>query len=184
VTYDPGLKRLEQALANLDADKKLPPNWRARVLVETKPKRSRWRTRIWGFAALAAAAAAWFISRSDRDRPFSPQFAVIVHPVSGGRGTSASLGDTLEVSVADAPHLAIWVYRNDELMLACPGGAGCTSSDRRLGVKLKLQAVGDYAVVALFAKQRIPDPQGKRDPDMARVESSGVLVREHAMIVH
>ena len=44
---------------------------------------------------------------------------------------------------------AVWVYRNDELVAACPGGAGCRFVGDATIADVELRSIGNYLIVGL-----------------------------------
>jgi hypothetical protein len=185
---DPALRRIEEALASLDTAKRPPPGWQAGVLAATRSPRPRWRPRAVSMAAAALAVIAILVFVLQRTRPDATQLSlnIIVHPgPMNQRGQPAGLGDTLEASASGAPHLAIWIYRNEtELVVACPGGSSCVETDGRLRASVPLDAVGTYSVVALSSEGHLPAPQGKLDEDVAAAARRGATNRTESRTVN
>jgi len=184
--------RIEAALCNLGADQRPPLGWQARVLASA-PRPSVWR-RWWagraaaftGALAAAAVLALVVIWRPWRPDAASPELAVLVDRQGGAtRGGAAHVGDVLRVSARHGPgHRAIWIYRGDEPLLACPGGPGCSDADGALAAEIPIDLVGTYTVVALWSASPIAAPAGTRDEALAAAERGGAGRRVESIVVN
>jgi hypothetical protein len=185
---DPALRRIEEALARLDAAKRPPRDWQSRVLAATRSPRPTWRPRAVALAAASLGVIVILLLVLQRTRPERSHLSlrIVVHlgPMKQ-RGQQAGLGDTLEASASGAPRLAIWIYRNEiELVVACPGGSSCVETDGRMRATMPLDAVGRYSIVALSSDVPLPAPQGKLDNDVAAATRRGATYRTESRTVH
>jgi hypothetical protein len=177
------IRRIEEAIAELGAEYEPPAGWEARVLAATGVRKRRW----WWLAGPAvAAAAAAAVAVAVWPRPHDLRLAVDVEAGGGPvRGSSARVGDVLHVRVTDgAGHRALWVYRDDALVVACPGAPGCRSTGDALGVDLALDSIGKYVVVALSSSAALPVPAGAYDDDVASALRAGATKQDQAVTVH
>ena len=123
-------------------------------------RRTRYYAMIGAAVALAAAVAlVWQLKR-----PAPPQVAqlgvtlTLEQGATKMRGQPAHVGDRVHVKAVGQ----LWVYRGDhELLLACPGGAGCRSG----GADLDLKVMGTYQFVSLAPTTVVP--HGDFDTDVA-----------------
>jgi Putative zinc-finger len=147
------------------------------------PARTRSRpVRRWMVAAAAVAIAAavtlvWWVRR-----PLAPTVLAVVVRVEHGatqmRGTSAHIGDTIHArATGGAGQRAVWIYRDDtQLLLACPGAAGCRDGDGAMAADLVVRAVGTYSIVTISATS-LSTPTGSLDADVAAARGAGALTR-------
>jgi hypothetical protein len=168
------IARIEAALARLGAEHKPPVGWEARVLAAvTKPKPKPW----WWFAfpvvALAVIALVVCFPRSPADQ--SLQLALDIE--KGGvvvRGTSAHVGDIVHATATGGGHhRAVWVYRDDHLVVACPGAPQCRRDGEATIADIVLDSTGEYTIVALTSKSPVPAPTGGFDQDVSSAISAG-----------
>lgn len=172
---DPALERIESALTALGAEHVPPIGWEARVLASTAPPR---RTRWWIWAAplgvAAAVVVAFLLVRPDSPRPL--ELAVSVE--QGGalvRGANAHVGDSIVASASGGGRQhAVWIYRDDRLVLACGNARPC---------RLVLATPGDYTVVALAADGEIAAPRGRLDDDVATAARAGTAYQMEPLAV-
>jgi hypothetical protein len=185
MTDSPTMRRVERALADLDADKRPRADWQKRVLAATRIPR-RPIVSSWSVTVLAAAAVliVWLVVNRPRSAPSVLAVATAIQPpATKTRGHSANIGDLLKAAVAGGPHLALWIYRGDELVLACPGTSQCAERDKMVEATLELKTIGKYSVVALSSAKPIPPPQGVMDSDVATALDSGAERRIEETIV-
>jgi hypothetical protein len=131
------------------------------------PQRRLRYAMIGSAVALAAAVAlVWSFHK-----PAPPQIAMVgvKLTVEKGaatmRGSSAHVGDRVHAQ-ATGP---LWIYRGDhELVLACPGGAGCRAD----GADLDITAMGTYQFVSLGPTTIVP--HGDFDTDVAAAATANV----------
>jgi hypothetical protein len=178
------IARIEAALTHLGEEHEPPLGWEARVLAATaRPRHKPW----WWFAlpivALAAIALIVVVPRAG-----SQDFQLVVEIEKSRtivRGTSAHVGDVVHATVTGGKHeRAIWVYRNDHLLMTCPGDPQCRSSGDMMISDVTLNAMGTYKIVALTASSALPAPSGNSDVDLARArDTAGVNVTEKLVIV-
>ncbi len=128
--------------------------------------------------AAAAAVALWVGARAPA--PAGPiELAVAIdHPGAATRSGAAHVGDVVRPVVRGAGHRALWVYRGDrEIVVACPGGAGCREDDHQLALELPLGAPGSYAIIAIVSAQPIAPPHGLVDVMLSEVTGAGARVK-------
>jgi len=178
------IARIEAALTRLGAEHKPPVGWEARVLAAaTKPKPKPW----WWFAfpvvALAVAAIVVCFPHS-RDQPL--QLALNIE--KGGvlvRGNSAHVGDIVHATATGGGHLrAVWVYRDEHLVVACPGGPQCRRDGEATVADVVLDSIGEYTIVALTSKSPVPAPTGTLDTDVSNAITAGVHDVHETLTVH
>jgi hypothetical protein len=178
--------RIEAALARLGSEHEPPAGWEARVIAATTaPTRRPW----WLFAtsALALAGAALVVAvprKADTpdvaftvDAPWdkvgkvvrgeSPQVTDIVHATARGGGG----------------YRAVWVYRHDELVVACPGAAGCRFAGDATIADVELHSIGSYRIVALSSSVPVAPPRGTYDSDVANARTAGAAYLEKQLVV-
>lgn len=191
------LARIEAALARLGAEHEPPQGWEARVLAAIAPPRRRWwfapprRQRWWFALPVAAAAAIAIFAVFPRDRPFELTTTfkkgnvVMRSGESTPSGESAQLGSSVHAVAAGGDgHRALWVYRNDRLVLECPGAPPCQRSDDAVSADVTFTLRGRYIIVALRSNTPIAPPKGDYDGDVAGAERAGVEVRRGYATVH
>lgn len=174
------IERLECELAKLGGELEPKPGWQARVLAATQPARRPW----WKFAvpALVVAVAAVVIVLVTRGGEPKPRPLALALQIDRGsavvRGTQASIGDVVRAKATGGKYRAIWIYRGDrELVIACPGAPGCTTTADALIAEVKLAAPGVYNVIAIDSDAPLPAPSGTLDPDLAGVQKLGARTR-------
>ena len=133
-------------------------------------------------AAAAAAAVIWLVGTQGTRRPPSIELSLAIeHGSAATRSSVAHVGDVLRPHVRGDGHRALWVYLGDrELVIACPGGAGCGDSDGELTLELRLSAPGQYAIIAIVSPEPIAPPQGALDVMLSAVTAR----RAHIKITH
>jgi len=90
------------------------------------------------------------------------------------RGQSAHVGDRVHVKAAGQ----LWIYRGDhELVLACPGHAGCRDG----GADVDLAVMGTYQFVSLGSTSVVP--AGDFDTDLAKVATANVKYKVETLDV-
>lgn len=131
-----------------------------------EPRRGNTRVVAIAGAVIALAAAALLVWSWRRGGEKRPQLAMAFTIERGGdikRGDSAHVGDIVHVQ----SHNTIWIYRGDhELVLACPGDAGCRAD----GADFTIKSIGSYSIVVL-AGDPLPTPRGDYDTDLASVNA-------------
>ena len=180
------LERIEAALARLGAEHEPPPGWEARVLAATAPpaKRSWW----WLGAPALALAAALVIVVIAKDPAKPPALALNVAvtrspTVTRMSGSDAQLGDTIHATAAGGhAHRAVWIYRSEQLILICPGGATCRSADGGVTADVVLDSIGTYQIVALASDAALPTPTGGFDHDVAAAASVATVSHRELVI--
>lgn len=181
--------RLEAALARLGDDHEPPDGWQARVLEATsQAQRTRRWWQVFGPMLVLAAAIAVIVSVWPPRQAQVQPLVVEIH--KGGavmRGDSAQVHDVVHATAAGADgHRALWIYRGDDLVLACPGttpsavatrlGAGvarCGDGDGGTIAELELTTSGVYTIVALTSDAAIPAPGGIYDTDVGAAKRAG-----------
>lgn len=168
--------QLEAAFRRLGAEHEPPAGWQARVLAAAAapPRRSRWRIAV---PVIALAALAVTLLLIFRPPPEPPALALAVSAERAGpqmRGAAMHLGEVLSArATGGAGERSIWIYRDDELVLACPGAPACSGSADAAVARLPLAAVGEYTIVALVGAAGLA-PSGSLDADLARARERGV----------
>ena len=170
------MERIEKALGNLGAELRPPVGWEARVLAGRSARRAWWR---WSVPLAAVAAAALLLLWLRRPAQPSLQLAFeLVHAqgeakVRGSDATEVHLADSVKLVVQGQRHRALWIYLNDQLLLACPKDPACNTDDpERLRATWQPKLVGKYAVIALSSATEIPAPGGTLDADLATAISA------------
>jgi hypothetical protein len=90
------------------------------------------------------------------------------------RSTQAVIGDTLLIkATAEASVLSVWVYRDDKLLLQCPGASACQEAVGTLTAEHLIPSTGRYRIVYLLSPKTLPPPQGDFDADVAAATAAG-----------
>lgn len=184
------IQRIEAELAKLDAQLAAPAGWQARVLAEVATTEERPGRRPWWWLALpavgavAAAAVALVLLRGSADQ--SPEIAMVVEPdgtimrspqepLPTGWTSSVPAGKTVTFAAGgDGTHHALWIYYKERrLILACPGGPGCSSMDTSVTATIKLNRLGSYQIVAWSSDAPIPIPTDDYDASVATAHEAG-----------
>lgn len=187
-----GYRRLGEDLAALPSPAS-PEGWEARVLAkldapvvageapvvrdELGARRRRWSFVAGGAVAAAAIAILIVTTRpapkpEDAGLPAGDEIVIAVkrgdEPVRGdGR---ARRGDRLEVRVRlDGPG-ALWLYREDVLVVRCPGDRECVNAAGVVGIDHVL-AAGVYRAVVV--RGEAPPSTGSLDRDAQAVRAAG-----------
>lgn len=177
--------RIEAALTRLGAEHEPPVGWEARVFAkitqELAPKRPRW----WVFAAPMVSMAA--VAAIVLCWPPPDGFAVKFDPHSKvvRSGVAPNAGDVAHATVTGGgPHRAVWIYRDDVLVTACPGGGRtqCEISGEETTATVPL-TMGKYLMVALTSIVPIAPPAGKLDSDLARAQDAGATLDRRPVTV-
>jgi hypothetical protein len=178
--------RIEAALSHLGSEHEPPAGWEARVIAATTaPQRKPW----WLFATSAlacAVGAAALVGPRSRAAP-AVAFGVDVAVVTSGRlvrsSGSANVGDVVHVATrGGAGYRAVWVYRHDQLVAACPGAAACSVARDAASLDLVVRAPGSYQVVGLSSVVPVV-PLGARDGDVANALTAGASVAHWPLTV-
>ena len=176
------LSRIEAALARLGAEHEPSAGWEDKVLAQVE-QGGRWRRLLrWKIglpiaATAAIAAAIAIVLLIPREQPL---VLALDYRKSGElfRGEVHTIGERLRaVATGGDGHRAVWVYRDDQLVAACPGGGGCITGDDETIAEVVLKLAGRYAVVALTSRSPISAPGGAFDRDVAGAQQAGVMVR-------
>jgi len=181
------IARIEEALTRLGAEHKPPVGWEARVLAAAaaKPKSKPW----WWFAfpvvALAVSAIVLFVERSPSEQPLQLALNVEKGQVAV-RGASAHVGDIVHATATGGGHhRVVWVYRDDHLVMACPGGPQCRRDGEAMVADVVLDATGEYKIIALTSSAPVPAPAGTLDTDVSKAMEAGASeTRKQQLIVH
>lgn len=179
------IARIEEALTRLGAEHKPPVGWEARVLAAAaKPKPKPW----WWFAfpvvALAVIAIVLFFGRSPSEQPL--QLALDVEKgAQVVRGTSAHVGDIVHATATGGGHYrSVWVYRDDHLVMSCPGAPQCRRDGEATVADVALDATGEYTIVALTSRSPVPAPVGTLDTDVSNASAAGAHEVRKRLTVH
>ena len=168
------IARIEAALTRLGAEHEPPVGWEARVLAATAARKQRpW----WRFAvpAVALAVIAIYVVVRPPAKSQEPQLALNLEKRGAVvRGSAAHVGDIMHPTATEGGHYrAVWVYRAEQLLLACPGAAQCRSSGDATIADVDLSLIGEYTIVALASDAPVPPPMGTLDTDVANAEKTG-----------
>lgn len=182
------IERLENALRRLGEDQQPPSGWQDRVnaAIRAQPQpRPESRRRWWWLAVPALAAAAVLLVFWLRPpKPFELDVAFESPATEVHRGTSAKTGDTLHASaVGTATQRALWIYHDDRLVIACPGGTTCHTDGDTLIADYKLEVAGTFEIIALTSDHAIPSPSGTLDSDVASALQAGAKDHRQTVVV-
>jgi hypothetical protein len=173
------LSRIEAALERLGAEHEPAAGWDVKVLAQIEQV-SWWRRLLrWKIAmpiAAAAVAAIVITVALPRERALA---LAIAYRDSGEahRGSARRVGEIMRAAATGgAGHRAVWVYREDRLVVACPGGDGCKSSDDETIVVHTL-TVGRYTIVALTSRAPVSPSSRILDRDVAAAERAGATFK-------
>jgi hypothetical protein len=177
-------QRIEAALARLGADHEPPLGWEARVLAATgMPRRPWWHYAVPGVGLVAAAALGMLVLWPAA----APALAlrVDVEHRAVVRGQEAQLGDVVHVAATGGGgQRAIWIYRDEvQLVLRCPGDAGCAVSRDAIAADLTLRRIGTYQILALTADAALPVSSGSYGDDVVAARRAGAATREQTLAV-
>ncbi|HET7504071.1 MAG TPA: hypothetical protein VFK02_23785 [Kofleriaceae bacterium] len=177
------IARIEAALSHLGSDHEPPAGWENRVIAATgAPATKRWWP-YWVSALAIGTAGLTFLLIRD-GKPAALELALAYDPPShaveirgaANRGSSPELGDTLRAVAKGGQYRAVWVYRDERLISACPGAASCEYPSGETVAKVELNALGDYSVVALSGAVPLPPPAGSFDVDVSNATAAGAKV--------
>jgi hypothetical protein len=179
------IARIEAALKRLGEEHQPPVGWEARVLAATATPPARpW----WWFAfpvvALAVIAIVVFAWHSMLDQPL--QLAVDREKGAVAvRGDSAHVGDIVHAkATGGSRYRSVWVYRDDHLVVACPGAPQCRRDGKATIADLVLDTAGVYTIIALTSSSPVPAPAGQLDADVGKAEEMGALKRREILKVY
>lgn len=174
------VERIEKALGTLGDDLHPPAGWEARVLAGRKVRRPWW---VWSIPAVALAAAAVLLLLLRRPPPTMQLAFEVRHragePAMRSGADTVHLEDRFTVAVTGRQHRALWLYLNEQLLIACPGDATCQVEAAALRASWRPTTVGKYAVIAATSAQPIPAPAGTLDADLAAALAARAEVKEH-----
>jgi len=176
------IARIEAALTGLGAEHEPPVGWQSRVLAAATTRKSpKW----WWFAAPAVAAVVVVVVILQQ--PDEPGLELALTFDQGNvvvRGdTSLHAGDVMHAAATrGGPYYAVWIYRNDLLVMACPGAIQCRVTNQAITADATL-ALGRYSIVALSSDSPLPPPKGRFDGDLARAMEAGAAVRSKNLTV-
>lgn len=173
------VERIERALGKLGDDLHPPAGWEARVLAGRTAQRPWW---VWSLPVAALAAAAVLLLWLRRPPPSMQLAFEIRHrtnePAMRSGEETVHLEDGFTVAVTGRQHRALWLYLNDQLLIACPGDATCQVEPTALRASWRPTTVGKYAVIAVTSEQPVPEPTGALDADLAAALSARGEVQE------
>jgi hypothetical protein len=185
------MSRIEAALARLGAEHEPPAGWEDKVLAQIEQgswwrRLLRWKIAI-PIAATAIAAIVIIATVIPHDRIGDRALALATtyrHPGGVFRGNSHQVGELMRAAATGGDrYRAVWVYCEDKLVLACPGGSGCSSTDDATIAEVELKTAGHYTIVALTSRSPISAPSGEFDGDVAGAEGAGARVTyEHVKV--
>lgn len=187
------IERIEAALTRLGAEHEPPAGWEARVFAkiaqerhaEPAPRRPRW----WMFAIPAVSVSVAVVAAIVVCWPRPDGFTLAVtfdrHSEVVRSGGAPNAGDVAHATVTGGgPHRAVWIYRDDVLVTACPGGdrTQCESSGEETTATVRL-TMGKYQMVALTSSVPIAPPAGELDSDLARAQDAGATLDRKPVMV-
>ena len=169
------IARIEAALSQLGREHEPPAGWEVRVLAATTmPRRRPWW--LFSTSAIAAAAVVVLCARIF-PRPALTALAVELpfdRTGPAARGDTPNVGDIVHATArGGAGFRAVWVYRRNTLVAACPGGAHCRSERDATIADVELRSIGLYRIVALSSAVPVPPPRGTFDSDVASAQEAG-----------
>lgn len=178
------IARIEAALTRLGAEHEPPVGWQARVLAATAARKQRpW----WWFAMPAVALAVIAIYVVVRPPAKDQELALALPLEQHGavvRGTAAHVGDIMHATATGGGHYrAVWVYRGNHLLIACPGAAQCRSAGDATIADVELRLIGDYTIVAVASSSPVPPPMGTLDNDLANAQKAGAKTKPESLPV-
>jgi hypothetical protein len=171
------IARIEAALERLGAEHEPPAGWEARVLAQIG--RAPWWRRLirWRIAIPIAAAAAVVVVIALRATPAQRELGLVLAYQDTGvvvRGGSHHVGEILRATASGGRgHRAVWIYCEGRLLVACPGGQRCRSSDDATIAELTLDTPGRYTIVALTSSAPLSTSGGILDGDVAAAQAAG-----------
>lgn len=177
------LRRVEHALRRLGEEHAPPAGWEARVLAATEreapPRARRWWWMIVPLAALALIVAVWLARRAPHAA--LPLAITVEYTQAPTRylADGANVGDVAHVVARGGD--ALWIYRNDGLILACPGQPPCRAHDGAPAADVTLSSIGTYRWVAVSGE--VPAPTGVLDRDLAVLQRAGATTRVEIVVV-
>lgn len=190
--------RIVAALEKLGAEHEPPPGWEARVLAAVAPRRPWWRIAMPALS-LAAAAALAILVWWRRPAPAPPvPLALVVQGERGAKVRGPMRSDSteeerMERMVGDVVHIrtsggsgqrALRIYRNErDLVVRCPGAAGCRVSDGGITFDFKLDRAGEYMILAVASHGAMPELPGTYDEDTAAAIQDSAEWRERRLHV-
>lgn len=145
---------------------------------EAERRRKRRRTLVLGLGlgsgvgvAAAALAAVLLVRRVGE----VPMLAVAFASAAQHRGDAAVVGDTMTVRARAGRTVTLLVYREQELIATCPGGAGCRSEGGVEVLELRLSQAGTYHLVrAQGSSERFAPGTGGYENDRLDANQLGV----------
>ncbi|HEU4732776.1 MAG TPA: hypothetical protein VFT22_33000 [Kofleriaceae bacterium] len=179
--------RIEAALSQIGSEHEPPAGWEARVLAATgTPARRPWW--LYSSAALAVGSAILVVTlisdgaaalALDLSYP-KPRDAVATRAGED----SPQLGGTMRARARGGGYRSVWVYRDNELVVACPGTAGaCEYTGDATIATVQLTAIGEYTAIALSSVVPVPPPRGALDTDVFRAKAAGASVSDARQVV-
>lgn len=166
----------EEVVAEGAAEHAAPPG----ILAPRPPRPEGHGRKMVYLAPILVAAAAfviWFLGTrgAQRAQQATAQLTVAIeHHGDLVRGNVAHVGDVLRPRVRGEGHLAIWVYLDArELVISCPGGAGCSGAGGGLELELRVSAPGQYSIIAIESAPPIVTPHGPLDVMLSKMVAAG-----------
>ncbi len=152
--------RLEEALAKIGSEHEPPQGWQERVLSATRLPRPRrwWIVALPMIAAAAAVTGLWVsLGAGGDDGPPGALSLDLTFDKPGTvvrRVSSPHAGDVAHItSTGGIGDRVIWVYRENQLVVACPGriGEGWCRAERDASIVDVQLGSGNYEIVVLSA---------------------------------
>ncbi len=154
------------------------------------PRPHRWRliAIAAGSVAVLAATSLLVLRPEHRDAPGGPTDLALdvtwdlVGPLARAGSSAARVGDVAHATATGgAGHRAVWVYRNERLIVACPGAPACRESAGATAAEVTLRAHGWYVFVAVSSRSPLPIPSGTYDTDQADLIDAGATVQSQLL---
>lgn len=171
-------ERLIEQLREEGGPREVPGDWQKDFDTCWEAERRRKRRRALGLGlgsgmgvAAAALAAVLLVQRAAE----VPMIDVAFASAAQHRGDAAKVGDTMTVRVRAGGTVTLLVYREQDLVTACPGAAGCRSEGEVEVLELRLRQAGKYRIVrAQGTAERFTPGAGGYSNDKLDAEERGV----------
>jgi hypothetical protein len=179
------IARIEAALSQFGREHEPPAGWEVRVLAATAAPRRR----LWWLLATSAIAGLGAVVLCARHTPRHAISALAVDapwdrtgPVV--RGETPNVGDIVHATArGGAGYRAVWVYRRDTLVAACPGDAGCHVDGDATIADVELRSIDRYRIVGLSSAVPVPPPRGTFETDVATAQQAGAIYQLKELVL-
>lgn len=142
-----------------------PPAWGEGIerRLRLEQARERRRKRLVGGAILATAATVlvFFLWPRDSASPPSRLAVTVTRPDGATMRGDVAVGARVDIELDDpAPWVELRVYRDNDLVLRCPGDATCRGSTGRIRASLLVTAAGIHRIAVLTGPRVFSAPTG------------------------